>query len=279
VATNRSRLRERCLLDLVAGTIAPAEFIARAQQLGIDLLAPCYQVMLVRVVPRSGPPDAPLYHVYQQVDGIIADSIGDDPVAFKQGLEETVLILRGGAPDQLRRRAQELSEALGRQIAAGTPCRAAIGAGCATERLGGIPQSFAQALAQLGPGEPPASAAEAPEPEQRHSAALIARARSYIDAHYGDPEISLGHVAAQVLLSPTYFSVVFSREVGETFIEYLTRVRISKAMELLRATSLTASEIGYRVGYQNPRYFSSVFRKATGLPPNEFRRQGEPSDP
>ena len=66
--------------------------------------------------------------------------------------------------------------------------------------------------------------------EQSHSAALIAKARSYIDANYADPNISLSLVAAQVLLSPTYFSVMFGREVGQTFIEYLTNVRIRRAM-------------------------------------------------
>ena len=109
--------------------------------------------------------------------------------------------------------------------------------------------------------------------EPSHSAALIAKARSYIDANYSNPDISLSLVAAQVLLSPTYFSVVFAREVGETFIEYLTNVRIHRAMELLRTTSLTSSEIAYQIGYHNPRYFYSVFRKVAGLPPNEFRRR------
>lgn len=102
--------------------------------------------------------------------------------------------------------------------------------------------------------------------------ALIARARTYIDANYADPELSLSAVAAHVTLSPSYFSVVFSREVGQTFIEYLTGLRIRRAQELLRTTALSASEIAYQVGYQNPRYFSSVFRKVVGLSPNEFRR-------
>ena len=65
----------------------------------------------------------------------------------------------------------------------------------------------------------------------------------------------------------------FARELGETFIEYLTNVRIRRAIELLRTTALTSSEIAYQVGYHNPRYFFSVFRKVAGLPPNEFRRQ------
>jgi two-component system, response regulator YesN len=76
-----------------------------------------------------------------------------------------------------------------------------------------------------------------------------------------------------VVLSPAYFSVLFGREVGETFVEYLTSLRIRKAVELLRSTSLTSSEIAYRIGYQNPRYFYSVFRKVVGQPPNEFRRR------
>ena len=112
-----------------------------------------------------------------------------------------------------------------------------------------------------------------PQQEPSHSAALIAKARSYIDTNYSNPDISLSLVAAQVLLSPTYFSVMFGREVGETFIEYLTNVRIRRAMELLSTTSLTSSEIAYQIGYHNPRYFYSVFRKVVGLPPNEFRRR------
>jgi two-component system response regulator YesN len=192
-------------------------------------------------------------------------------------LKETILILKGATPDMLAREAQTLSDLIQRQVAERTGCIAVVGAGGATERLGTISLSFAQALAQISAVEHHKSAeAQAPteyqQLEQRHGATLIAKARSYIDTHYADPDISLSQVAAQVLLSPTYFSVIFGREVGETFIDYLTRVRIRKAMELLRSTSLTSSEIGYQIGYQNPRYFYSVFRKVVGRPPTEFRR-------
>jgi len=199
-------------------------------------------------------------------------------VSFKQGLEETILILKGETPEALTQQAQQLREVLQRQIAAQTLSLAVIGVGQPTERLGTIAQSFAQALAQINAGERAPAAVMPVQPhehqqEPSHSAALIAKARSYIDANYADPDISLSMVAAQVLLSPTYFSVVFGREVGETFIEYLTNVRIRRAMELLSTTSLTSSEIAYQIGYHNPRYFYSVFRKVAGLPPNEFRRQ------
>jgi two-component system response regulator YesN len=88
-----------------------------------------------------------------------------------------------------------------------------------------------------------------------------------------DPDLSLNEVAAQVNLSPSHFSVVFSQETGQTFKEYLTEVRIKKAKELLRMTALRSAEISYQVGYSDPHYFSSVFRKNTGLSPTEFRLQ------
>jgi two-component system response regulator YesN len=280
MANHRSMLRERCLLDLVAGNSSSADFIEQAQRLEIDLLARWYQVLVIRAVPRASAPDAPPYGECQQVDTIIAESIGDTDsiVSFKQGREETILILKDEAPDELASQVQRLSELLQRRMATQTAYLAVIGVGHPTDRLGTIAQSFAQALAQINAGERPPNGGTPVQldhhhQEPSHSAVLIAKARSYIDANYANPDISLSLVAAQVLLSPTYFSLIFGREVGETFIEYLTNVRIRKAIELLSTTSLTSSEIAYQIGYHNPRYFYSVFHKVAGLPPNEFRRR------
>jgi len=102
-------------------------------------------------------------------------------------------------------------------------------------------------------------------------AGMIKQAQEYIDRHYMDPNLSLNQVAAQVNLSPSHFSAVFSQKTGKTFKEYLTEVRIKKAKELLRTTTLKAFEICYQIGYNDPHYFSHVFRKNTGLTPKEFR--------
>jgi two-component system response regulator YesN len=266
MASHRSMLRERCLLDLVTGKSSSAEFIEQARALEIDLLAPWYQVLVVRPAQRAGAPDAP-HPARQQLD-VALDELARDAgsiIAFRDSQDASVLILKGEAPAALASQAQRVTEALQARMAG--PIQ--IGAGPPTERLGMIAQSFAQA--QLRACAEPAPPGEHHEPS--HSAALVAKARAFIDAHYAEPDISLSQVAAQVLLSPAYFSVVFAREVGETFIEYLTNVRIRRAVELLRTTALTSSEIAYQVGYHNPRYFYSVFRKVAGLPPNEFRRQ------
>src|SRR5688572_4086039 len=105
---------------------------------------------------------------------------------------------------------------------------------------------------------------------------IIQKAQSYIDEHYADAEISLNQVAAYVSLSGSHFSMVFSRETGETVTEYLTRQRIKKARELLRTTSLKAKEIAFEVGYNNPHYFYLVFKKFSGVSPTEFRLTAKP---
>jgi two-component system response regulator YesN len=102
---------------------------------------------------------------------------------------------------------------------------------------------------------------------------LIRQAKEYIDHHYTDPELSLNEVASHVNLSASHFSVVFSQEASQTFKEYLTEIRINKAKELLRMTGLRSADIAYQVGYNDPHYFSSVFKKNTGFSPIEFRSQ------
>jgi two-component system, response regulator YesN len=102
---------------------------------------------------------------------------------------------------------------------------------------------------------------------------MIRQSKDYIALHYHDSDLSLNRVAAQANLSPCHFSAVFSQETGTTFKEYLTEIRISKAKELLRTTPLRSSEISEQVGYNDPHYFSYVFRKSTRLSPKEFRAQ------
>lgn len=100
---------------------------------------------------------------------------------------------------------------------------------------------------------------------------VIQKARQYIEAHFADPDISLHSVAEEVNFSPNHFSTIFSQEKGETFIEYLTAVRIEKSKELLMSTQKRSADIAYEVGFGDPHYFSFIFKKTTGMSPREFR--------
>lgn len=100
---------------------------------------------------------------------------------------------------------------------------------------------------------------------------LIATAKDMIDKNYMADDISLNTVAANVGMSPSYFSSIFSKESGKTFVEYLTEVRVEKAKELLMCSSMKTSEIGFEVGYKDPHYFSYIFKKTQGCSPKEYR--------
>lgn len=104
---------------------------------------------------------------------------------------------------------------------------------------------------------------------------LIAAAKKEIENHYMTEEISLNTVEISVGMSPSYFSSIFSKEAGKTFVEYLTEVRIEKAKEFLMCSSMKTSEIGYEVGYKDPHYFSYIFKKVQGCSPKEYRARGK----
>lgn len=108
---------------------------------------------------------------------------------------------------------------------------------------------------------------------------LIAEAKQYIEKNYADENMSLNEVANYVNMSPCHFSTVFSQETGETFIQYLTNIRIKKAKGLLNTSNMKTGEIALEVGYQNPHYFSYIFKKVVGCKPRDYRsRSGSESE-
>ena len=102
---------------------------------------------------------------------------------------------------------------------------------------------------------------------------LLEDAKAFIDKNYKHDDMSLNMVAAQVNISPSYFSTIFSNEMGQTFVEYLTYVRLEKARELLMCSNMRTAEIGYEVGYKDSHYFSYIFKKVVGCSPKEYRNR------
>ncbi|MNH74353.1 Chemotaxis protein CheY [compost metagenome] len=94
----------------------------------------------------------------------------------------------------------------------------------------------------------------------------------YIKDHLDEP-LSLTEVAKQFHFNPSYLSNYFTVHNDEGFSEYLTRVRIERASELLREGEATISEISSMVGYSDHSYFTKVFRKLKGISPSQYRRE------
>lgn len=104
---------------------------------------------------------------------------------------------------------------------------------------------------------------------------IIEIAKDQVRKTYMSDEISLNTIATEVGMSPSYFSSIFSKEMGKTFVEYLTEIRMDRAKELLMCSSMKTSEIGYEVGYKDPHYFSYIFKKTQNCTPKEFRARGK----
>lgn len=106
-----------------------------------------------------------------------------------------------------------------------------------------------------------------------HMSSEISKAIQFIKLNY-DQNLSLQQVADHVNLSFGYVSNLFKKELQITFIEYLNHYRIERAKELLTRTHLKSYDIAIKVGYSPEyTYFSKVFKKLTGMNPNEYRRQ------
>ena len=100
--------------------------------------------------------------------------------------------------------------------------------------------------------------------------AAVSRARAFIAQHQ-DRDVSLQEVAKAVNTSTFYFCKLFKKATGLTFTDYLSRVRIEKAKNLLLNPNLRVSEVAYEVGFQSLTHFNRMFRKLTGQSPSAYR--------
>lgn len=102
---------------------------------------------------------------------------------------------------------------------------------------------------------------------------VIKNAVNYIKRNY-HREISLNMVASHVNVNRTYLSLLFKKDAGENFSDFVTRIRVEKAKELLKG-NVKLYEVACSVGFSDPKYFSIVFKKTTGMSPLDYRKSIE----
>lgn len=108
--------------------------------------------------------------------------------------------------------------------------------------------------------------------ERVDSAKLLAQnAKDYITANFRDSDLSVERICSFLHVSPAYFSTVFKRETGMSFVAYLTETRLQEAVNLLNTTDDKSYVIAEKVGYTEPNYFSYVFKKRFGVSPSRYR--------
>lgn len=105
--------------------------------------------------------------------------------------------------------------------------------------------------------------------------ALFQKIRNWMNNQYRLPRINLQSAAEEFNISQGHLCSIFSNYSDDTFTEYLTTLRINKACELIMSSDYMVYEIAYKVGYSNPTYFNSVFKKKTGLSPGQYKKKNK----
>lgn len=110
-----------------------------------------------------------------------------------------------------------------------------------------------------------------PELKKGDKSKYVLEAMAYIGEHYHEPNIGVAAIAQHLGISEGHLSHTFKKETDYTLLNYLTRYRIHRAMELLRDCRLKVYEVGEQVGYRDIAYFSATFKKLVGMSPSEYQ--------
>lgn len=172
-----------------------------------------------------------------------------EDLAAKTGFSDTPVLYAGNFPEY-----QELFLQMIRELQMSRPCR---------EEL--LPLLLRQLLILIRRHLTDSSPAKGQVGKE------IEKAVQYFNENYSLP-ISIEEYAAAQHMSVCWFIRSFRRYMGNSPLAYLTSIRINKARDLLETTDYTVSEIGETVGYENPLYFSRIFKKMTGISPQQYRK-------
>ena len=110
-----------------------------------------------------------------------------------------------------------------------------------------------------------------PELKKGDKSKYVLEAMAYIGEHYHEPNIGVAAIAQHLGISEGHLSHTFKKETNYTLLNYLTRYRIHRAMELLRDCRLKVYEVAEQVGYRDIAYFSATFKKLVGMSPSEYQ--------
>jgi len=99
-----------------------------------------------------------------------------------------------------------------------------------------------------------------------------------VESHLNDPELSVETLAAAVAMSRVHLYKRLLTVTGSTPMEFIRAIRLRHAARFLREGQLNVSEVAYKVGFNNPRYFSRYFKEMFGVMPSVYKKEGEPQE-
>lgn len=250
---NRKQMMEDVLIKWAEGHLAPEEVTERIRYMEMKLPAHIlvtyiHFTKVETVQVEDGWNDDLLYYAAQNIVNEIYNGM-EEGFICRNTMEDLLLISDAGQEDRRR----ECKENLERFL----PVRVFMAEQPANE-LGRVPEVYRNLQEEAA--------------KQKGHSSMMKSVKEYIEENYMREEFSLVEAADSVHLSPQHFSRMFRKEMQVTFVDYLTRVRIRKAIGLFGNDELKMYEIAESVGYSTQHYFSSVFKKNMGVSPLEYRK-------
>ena len=279
---------EKLISDLMYGGIDVDDALVLARELNLQILSDNYLVMYIELDVSLNESYQYFYNACDCVLSVL--SRWEDAIFFSQGVDRVICVLKGEDHVVLEEDAYACAQAVKHEVERDGTCLVAVAIGSIVSDIKEWPKSLSDAyivkrwlnltnrnqiisiqdinLSVLDKTIEFKNAATGSKYND-----VIVKAQEYIRENYKEQSISLHSVAREVNISPNHFSTIFSQETGETFINYITRVRLEHAKVQLKTTKKRTSEIGYEVGYNDTHYFSYVFKKNTGMTPREYRNK------
>jgi len=113
-------------------------------------------------------------------------------------------------------------------------------------------------------------------PVKEDEALRIREIKQYIAEHYDNPDLNREMIARYIRVAPSYLSTLFKKETGQGLNDYINHYRIQKAMELLKSSRYSISEIAFQVGFNTVKNFTRIFKEHFGCTPSEYREKEKP---
>jgi two-component system response regulator YesN len=263
LAENMDALRQAFLRDWISGALSVTEIEESASFLSLSL-PKNPAITVVHIVERVMSVGA-LKEGYRRlmtyaVKSIVEEAFGEKALVVIDESENVVALC--AADDAAIAAATEAIEEAVEESTHQTPLIATIRAGTdgGTSPGRSVSEAYEDASAELA--------------RRGSYEAFVLLAQSYIDKHCAHPDLSLEETAAEIQISPGYLSRLMKQSTGFSFVEYLTRARINKALKLMADPTVKVFEVADRVGYRSQHYFSRAFRKVLGVSPSEYKKGG-----
>lgn len=258
---NLPLLRERFYNDWVQGKLPPGQLAEQLDFLEITLPEQAGMLLLKTVgacqreaLPRAWDKDMLLFAVQNVLMDLLP--VGSDKMVFRDGRDAIVAICPLTGLAEWYQWGEQVQQTLERSLSQlVVVCQQPL-----PDWGESVAAVYQRLTAELN--------------KRLHCTPVVLISQKFIDTYYYKEELSLQEVAKAVRISPTYLSRLLKQETGISFIDYLTGVRVQKAIQLMNDPAVKLYEVAELVGYSNQHYFSTAFKKVLGVSPAEYRKRG-----